>query len=106
MLINLLALDVDDTEHRRDRRSNREKADKDLRVKQAAEGAVRDHEGTGVGDKEEKADEPAVDAVEEDELVADDGEELKDDQDSRRYNGDEVDLDALNEKSEEGPVAR
>ncbi len=54
--------------------------DTGLRLDGTTESAAGDHERAGVGGEDEEDDDVAVDAVEDEEFVADGGDELEDDE--------------------------
>ena len=90
MLLDLLSADVDPGEGDGDQAHDDEEADGELDVHCAAKRAAGDHQGAYVGDREEKDDDVAVDAVEDDQFVADDGDKLEDDEERTGEDGGEV----------------
>lgn len=94
MLVDLQPLDIIVRERHRDRSSDDEVSDSGLRGEGSAKGAAGNHGSADVADCDEEEDQVAVDAMEEDGFVADDGEELEDHEDAGRDDGGEVEGDA------------
>ena len=76
MLVDLQTLDVVVCQGDADSGDDGQQSDAGLRLDRSTEAAAGDHESAGVGGGDEEDDEVAADAVEEDELVPDDGHEL------------------------------
>ena len=82
VLVDLEAFDVVVCEADAGGCENHKHSDSCLGVECAAEGSSGDHEGSDVADEDEEDDGVAVDAVEDEEFVADDGDELPDHQEA------------------------
>lgn len=94
MLVDLEALDVIVCEAHADSGDDYEHADSRLSIECPTEGSTADHEGTSVGNEDEEDDNVAVDAMEDEQLVSDDGNELPDHEEAGRQDGAEMEGDA------------
>lgn len=80
MLVDLQTLDVVVSHADADCDDDGQKPDTGLRLDGTTESAAGDHERAGVGGEDEEDDDVAVDAMEDEEFVADGGDELEDDE--------------------------
>lgn len=94
MLVDLEALDVVVCEANAGSCNDYEQADSRLSCECPTKGSSADHEGTGVGNEDEENDNVAVDAVEDEQFVSDDGNELPDHEEAGWQDGAEVEGDA------------
>lgn len=94
MLVDLEALDVVVCEADAGTCNDHEQADSRLSFDCPTEGSSADHEGTGVANEDEEDDNVAVDAVEDEQFVADDRHKLPDHEEASWKDGTEVDGDA------------
>ena len=94
MLVDLQAFDIIIGHAQARSHNDRKEADAGLCRRCAAKRFSRQHEGARDAEEEEDGDDVAVDAMEEDELVPDDGHELPDHQQSCGYDGSKVHHDA------------
>lgn len=104
MLVDLEALDVVVCEAYAGCCDDREQADARLGFECATEGSSADHKGAGVGNEDKKDDGVAVDAVQDEQSVADDGNELPDHEEASWQNGAEVEGDADSIRASAVPV--
>lgn len=77
MLIHLQALDIVPRKRQARCANYGQHPHAGLRLKAPAESSATDHQGTDVGDQDEQDDHVAVDTVEEQKLVSNDGDELE-----------------------------
>lgn len=108
MLIDLKPFDVVIGQGDTGGRDDDEYSDSRLSFERAAEGSSSDHECAHVTDDDEGDDEIAVDAMEDEGLVAYDGYELPDHEKAGRKDGSKVDgdTDAINAAAVPIPLAR
>ena len=90
MLVDLQALDV--VPRQRDTRlaDDGQQPDSSLRLQAPAKGVSADHKGADISDEHKQDDEVAIDTVEEQCLVSDDGDELPDHEQASWENGTKV----------------
>ena len=107
MLVDLEALDVVVCETYAGSCNDRKPADSRLSFECPTKGSSADHEGTDVAKEDEEDDNVAVDAVEHEQFVSDDGDELPDHEEAGWQNGTEVngDADSIDAGSEPVPFA-
>lgn len=94
MLVDLEALDVVVCKAHAGSCNDHEQADCRLGFECPAGGSSADHEGTSVANQDEEDDNIAVDAVEDEQFVSDDGDELPDHEEAGWQDGTEVKADA------------
>ena len=94
MLVDLKALDVVVCEAQAGSGDDHEQADSRLSFEGPTEGSSTDHKGTGVSNEDEEDDSVAVDAVEKEQFVSNDGDELPDHEEAGWQDGAEVKGDA------------
>lgn len=94
MLVDLEAFDVVVRKAYAGSCNDHEQADCRLGIECPTEGSSADHDGTGVANEDEEDDHVAVDAVENEQFVSNDGDELPDHEEAGWQDGAEVDGDA------------
>lgn len=93
MLVDLKPLDVVVCHCDGDCRDDHQYTHSGLGWQGAAKGSPRDQKGANVADENKRDDKVAVDAMEEEEFVTDEGHELPDYEQTGRKDGDEMDSD-------------